>query len=357
MVINPSTPGLSLEELILPEILGTRCTPPYASAAIGKWHLGNHAGGGNDHPNLSGYSHFAGTLQSLPLGSTYYSWPKVVDGVPSTCTTYATTDNVDEALAWIRTAPEPWFCYLAFSAPHDPFHPPPPSLHTQILPAVDPRGWPRPFYRATVEAMDRELGRLLDSLGALTDRTNVIFLGDNGTPKEVCVPPFLPEHSKMTVYEGGVNVPLIIAGPAVVTEGAQCSALVNTTDLFSTVLDLAGAAVPAELRPPDSVSLVPYLSAPSLPSLRAWVFAEIFTPNGVGRPKNSHRAVRDGRFKLIRTRENPALDRLYDLWRDPFETVNLLGPGSGGLTGEAASSYQGLLDQLRALLWEVGSSE
>ncbi len=175
MIITEHAPDLSLDELILPEILAPQ-PYGYACAAIGKWHLGNQAGGGPDHPNLSGYSHFVGTLGNFNNGNHFYSWPKVDNGTESICTTYATTDNVDEALAWITQAPEPWFCYVSFSAPHDPFHEPPPSLHTRALPPVDPREEPRPFYEATIEAVDTEIGRLLTGIGAQLANTNAGLL-------------------------------------------------------------------------------------------------------------------------------------------------------------------------------------
>ena len=64
-----------------------------------------------------------------------------------------------------------------------------------------------------IEAMDTELGRLLDGVDFAT--TTVIFLGDNGTPNEVTVPPYNRDHAKLRVYEQGVKVPMIVAGNAV----------------------------------------------------------------------------------------------------------------------------------------------
>ena len=61
--------------------------------------------------------------------------------------------------------------------------------------------------------MDAELGRLLTGIGAALTNTTVFFVADNGTPKEVTEPPFFPSHAKGTVFEGGVNVPLIVSGP------------------------------------------------------------------------------------------------------------------------------------------------
>ena len=56
---------------------------------------------------------------------------------------------------------EPWVAIVAFHAPHDPVHAPPSHLHSFNLPNIEPRMRPRLFYRAMVEAMDTEIGRLL----------------------------------------------------------------------------------------------------------------------------------------------------------------------------------------------------
>ncbi len=346
-VINASSQDLLHTELILPEVLALQVGVSWACAAIGKWHLGQW--GDVDHPNVAGYPHFSGSMHNLYGPGRFDWWTKVKNGVVSTCTTYATTDTVDEALAWIAKAPEPWFCYLAFNAPHDPFHAPPAGLHNVSLPNVDPRYEPRPFYKAAIEAMDTELGRLLTAIDQGSGPTNVIFFGDNGTPPEVPVLPFTREHAKMTVYEGGLNVPLLFKGPAVATPGAQCNALVNTTDLFMTVLDLAGARLPDGAEPQDSLSLLPYLSAPQTPSLREFVYGERFIPNGAGPYKKRRRAVREARYKLIITANDLTSRELYDLTVDRYELTNLLGPGAAPLGPNQARALQRLQDELDRL--------
>ncbi len=355
MIITPDAPDFSLDEKILPEHLVNAPGGGYACAAIGKWHLGNENGGEPHHANLSGYPHFVGTENSLIGDWHYYNWPKNVNGTVTTCTTYATVDNVDEALAWISQAPEPWFCYLAFTAPHDPFHEPPASLHTRTLRPVDPRIEPRPFYEAAVEAMDTELGRLLTGIADDLPNTNIVFLGDNGTPREVCLPPFMPDHAKLTVYEGGVNVPLIFKGPAVPHQGVECAALVNTTDLFATILELGGIDLGSIRVPRDSISLTPYLAAPSTPSLRWWVYTEIFNPNGFGPLLNGRAAIRGERYKLIRTAYGTPEDEFYDLELDPFELTDLFAPGQPPLSGDAWWAHFLLERQLTGMPWGIAT--
>jgi hypothetical protein len=131
-----------------------------------------------------------------------------------------------------------------------------------------------------VEALDTEIGRLLSSLPpAVLANTMVLFVGDNGTNAKVTVPPFDVDHAKSTLYEGGINVPLIVSGPEVQVPGSEVSALVDTTDLFATVLELAGSSA-ASRAPLDSVSLVPYFADPGTPPARSFAYAELFVPGG-----------------------------------------------------------------------------
>ncbi len=290
-VINPSTggPALPTAELTLPEMLDLGTGGRYAHAAIGKWHLGTSQVGGTLAPNLAGYAHYAGSIEGqIP---SYGSWTKVVDGQSSYVTRYATSENVDDALAWIGQQAGPWLCYVAFQAPHAPFHRPPPALHTRVLPPGEPRSSctdpdgndPRPYVAAMIEALDTEIGRLLAGIPPVVRaRTTVIFLGDNGSVH--CLDTS-STGAKGTLYEGGIRVPFIVAGSRVVRPGV-CRALVNTTDVFATVAEIAGVDLP-QVFPGvqlDSVSLVPYLRQPELPSIRRRVHAQSFTPNGPGNP-------------------------------------------------------------------------
>jgi arylsulfatase A-like enzyme len=319
--------ALTATELPLSEISVAEALPAaYRTAAVGKWHLGSKHVSGALHPNLQGFEHFRGMTAVIPgaFGDGYFNWEKVTDGVFSTSTKYATTEQVDDALELIASfGSDPWFVWLAFHAPHSPFHKPPASLHSYTLPSSVTANVPIHFKAAT-EAMDTELGRLLDSLDpAVLANTVVLFVGDNGTPAQASTPPFVPAHAKLSPYEGGLNVPLIVSGPGV-AQGAECAALVNTTDLYATVVELAGA-VPAAAE--DSVSLVPYLTDPQASSQRTHAYAEMFRPNGPGPYTERQRAVRNARYKLIELYLQSSLPyrvELYDLQADPFETVDLL---------------------------------
>ncbi len=333
---NPSLPSyyaLQLSETTMAEMIAAGTNDSYANTAIGKWHLGNDTVGGALAPNLAGYDHFAGILYNVPIQSgfpmPYSHWELVEDGSTSLSTTYAATKKVNEAIQWIGSQSEPWFCYLAFNLPHAPFHRPPAHLHSYSLPKSRPSPGDDelPYYQAMVQAMDTEIGRLLANVDF--SNTHVIFVGDNGTPQEVTRAPFDPAQAKGTVYEGGIHVPLIVRSPAVVSRGRKVHGLVNTTDLFATVADLVGADLTTQNLPHlDSKSLLPYLQNPTQPSLRKFVYAERFSPNGANMPPEWSRSVRNQRFKLIRRRgpNGGITQEFYDLSVDPLENTMLQVP-------------------------------
>jgi arylsulfatase B len=304
--------SLPASELTLPEVITQNSGLGIQSACFGKWHL--NAGGptvvANGPNTIGGWPHYAGCAAGGV--ASYTSWSKTINGVTSTVTTYATTDVVNDAVAWINarsTANQKWLAWVAFNAPHTPFHNPPTSLHSYgTSPATNLLR-----YRAAAEAMDTEIGRLLLSINAAT--TDIIFIGDNGTPGQVIQAPYDAAHSKDTLYEGGIRVPLIIKGPSVTSGGRTSSTLVHAVDLFSTMLEMAGVPLPSNITL-DSQSLLPILSNQN--QTRSRLYTEQFdqSTSTVG-----GRAIRDDRYKLIRL--NTGTDEFYDLQSDPAETSNL----------------------------------
>lgn len=349
---------LPAEERTIPEILADPLnqTLGFATAAIGKWHL---SGGNANNPPLcpslanpqdQGYDYAAGTASNL---NDYFHWCRTVNGVTGICTAggavpectdqpYATTVNVNDALKWIGTQTGPWFLWMAFNAPHSPFQAPPAQCptgpcHSVKLPPgvgpgdVCPAGEERACYEAMLETLDTEVGRLL---AGLPKSTAVILLGDNGSPGQVVLPPFDPARAKFTVYEGGINVPLVARLPGLLSAGTEVAALVNTADLFATVLDLAGAVIPPDLVH-DSVSLVPILQGSASP--RTWVFSE----HRAGAARRT--AARQERYKLMRMPNSSSEDiELYDLLADPFETQDLYDDAQPSLTTEQQEAFDDL---------------
>jgi len=347
--------ALPLEEVTLPELLDLNPDLGYSHAAIGKWHLGNDTNGGGLSPNLAGYSHFHGCLGNFNLPWDFFYWPRWIDGTYDVETTYATTDTVDAAIAWISSAPQPWLCYVAFNAAHTPLHAPPPELHTVPLPPNgDPRATPRPYFKADLEAMDTEIGRLLAAIAPQLGDTLIVFAGDNGTWADVTVPPFDPDHAKLTCYEGGVNVPLIVSGPLVVQPGRESPHLVSLVDVFATVADGAGID-PRQSMPDvvlDSVSLVPYPVDPAAEPQRELVYTELFTPPGFGPYTLATRTMRGERYKLIWFEIPARKYELYDLQADPFEQDDLLRHAQ--LTPDERAAFYTLRLKIEQLLGNGG---
>ncbi len=348
-------PELPLSEITIPEALDQFAPSPFSTAVLGKWHLtnGQAPNNGPAHPLLQGYDHHAGSMANFDSGNqNYYAHTKFVDGVATFNTAYATTTTVDDALAWIATAPEPWFCMVSFNAPHAPFDYPPPHLHSQYVPpGATVEQLQLSQYKAMIEAMDREIGRLITnfSLPQLLS-TTLVFAGDNGTPEAGVESPFDPEQAKLTLHEGGCNVPLIVAGAFIPERGRTCDALVEMPDLFPTILRFSGvdpvAFSQATGTKLDGHDLSPFLMDVDAPEVRSIAFSELFQPNGPN-PLVQNYGVRDERYRLIR---NGFLDsfQLYDLWFDPFEQVDLLA--SPNPSPEALGAFQSLRLQLLKLI-------
>jgi arylsulfatase A-like enzyme len=289
-------------------------TSTYKTAVIGKWHLGG-ANPATSHPTDSGVGYFAGNMGAdLP---SYASWPLVENGVTSTSTVYHTTKVTDLTRDWIAQQTQPWFAWLAYAAPHLPFHLPPTSLQSRAGltgTAADIAARPREYYLAAIEAMDTEIGRLLSSMDATTRaNTIVIFVGDNGTPTQtVDTSVFSTAHSKNTLYEGGVRVPMIVSGKGVARSNVREPALVNLVDLYATINSLAGSSATSVY---DSKSFAALLTSTGT-GPRTYNYSEFESTAVTGW------VVRDAQYKLIENVDGT--QELYDLTTDLNEQTDLL---------------------------------
>jgi arylsulfatase A-like enzyme len=142
------------------------------------------------------------------------------------------------------------------------------------------------------------------------DNTIVIFMGDNGTPAAVKDVGARIRGSKSGIFEGGIRVPLVVAGAGVTRRGEREDQLVVATDLYATLAELAGIPV-SEVG--NSFSLVPLLTDAAATTGRTTSFSEMC--NGT----QAFYAVRDERYKLS---YNNGTWGLYDLVGDPMEATN-----------------------------------
>lgn len=330
-----SSYGLGRDEIALPQAL--RDTAGYATAAIGKWHLADTRNGWLEHPGNAGFEHYSVTMRNQP--ESYFSWWENVNGTMEHRTGYTPQRKVDDALAWLADRDDrPWFLWMAFSLPHYPQHLP-------AVSGIDAPGDAADDHRATLDVMlarlDEEIGRLFAGIGdEVLDNTVVVFVSDNGTTGESIDPPFHPDRGKFTLYEGGLRVPLVFAGPGV-PSGVSSEALVNTTDVYATIIELAGASLPDD-RPLDSVSLTPYFANPGRESIRTYQFAEHFhSEYGAGAGEY---AIGDGDNKLIGRR---AGRELYDLGADLSESNDLLADGVSEAEREIVDRLEAIVEDLR----------
>ncbi len=322
-VLHPSESELDPSEETIAEVLSDA---GYATAMFGKWHLGESSG---YQPTDQGYDYFSGSLGGNI--SDYFSWTKTTidpaagTETETTATSYATAVNRAEAQSWIGQQSGPWMVTLAFNAGHSPFHVPPAGLHSVSLTGSvgetcdsgDNTDSKADCYRAMVEAMDTEIGTLLsylDTAGEL-DNTLVICLGDNGTPGNVIIDDgvFSTDHGKSTVYEGGVNVPLIISGPSTLTD-TEVTDLVQVFDVFATMREVGNASSTAGITI-DSISLYDYLVGNTVSDPRDTIYTELYSDSlGIDRW-----AITNGTAKYI---YNDGTEECYNLNRDAGETSN-----------------------------------
>ncbi len=252
--------------------------------------------------------------------------------------TRSTTSTQHEATS---SPDEPWFLYQAYNAPHaanggnNPYQVPPPEAAlggSQLGWQPSTRRAPQPTFPST-RPTSRHWTRSSDVCWQkwTSKNTVVIFLGDNGTP-----PPVKDTGSgrgaKGSVYEGGVRVPLIVAGAGVTRRGREDDLFV-TTDLYAPILELSGVPV-SQVN--NSYSFKPLLNNAAATNGRTHSFTE--TSNGTTQRRY---AVKDKRYKLV---SNLGVEELYDLVADPLETTDLL---SSPEHSAALATLEAEIDALR----------
>jgi arylsulfatase A-like enzyme len=270
----------------------------------------------------------------------YYNWVAYDStGASSTITTYTTTALTDWAIEFIKkheaTRPQdPWFVYVPYNAAHTPNQVPPANLHSIDVGGLQPGargGSSIPVYKAMMQALDTEMGRLLKNVDL--KNTLVIYVGDNGTPANVKDSGSGVRGSKTSTWEGGAKVPMVMAGAGVTRKGRE-AALVNGVDLYATIA--AAAGIPIK-KANDGYSILPLLSDAKASTGRNYAFTEFCTP-GVSRF-----AIRDQEYKLIF--DNAVGWGLYDLLEDPVEANNRYNNPS---FAAPQAKLQGELNKLKA---------
>jgi len=254
--------------------------------------------------NSPSYSDFSRT-------NAYYVWPRTkMSGVldplyvntDNACQstvdrTYLTEAQGNDGVDWWKQQEGPRMLTLSFNTIHTPIQKPPTSM------VPDPRDAPsscnnvtppRDVLNMMIESADVEIGRVLAQLGLATlgpngrvitslhlGNTMVVIIGDNGSQGAATRLPFNVQRSKGTVYQTGIWVPLIIAGPLVKAPNRSVDAMINAVDLYHLFGEIGGVNVDSVVPPShvlDAKPMLAYLTNPNQPSIRVTNYAQL----GVG---------------------------------------------------------------------------
>ena len=318
---------LDQTEIVLQNYINQQTGNAHATAIVGKWHLSGDDSGFN--PETFGMDYYAGLIRGAVQD--YYQWQLTENGTGSLQTEYISKVFTDLSIDWVGNQSKPWFLWLAYNAPHTPFHTPPDEMHSQgSLPDYTNGLDPIPYYMAAIEAMDYQIGRLIAEIpDDQKENTVIIFLADNGTPNQVAQSPYSSNKAKGSLYQGGINVPMFISGKGVDKVGEDNS-LIGGVDLFSTIANLAGVEA-TEFN--DSKSFTGLLSNGS--SSRAYQYSEMNDGS------SDLWTIRNGKFKLIISADGS--EEMYELAADPYENDNLL---NGILTAEVETAKSELEAEL-----------
>jgi arylsulfatase A-like enzyme len=301
--------GLPVSETSIARMLKNK---GYATALIGKWHLGSKP---EFMPVAHGFDEFfgitGGNVDLYSHKNRLGEHDLIEQEKESSVEGYLTDHLAKRSVEFIRRKKDqPFFLYLAFNAVHWPFQPPGrPDL------VRGPQNWiegDRAIYKAMMENVDAAVGSVLKTLDeqGLAGDTMVIFTSDNGGERLSRIEPFF--NTKGTLWEGGIRTPGLIRYPAALPKGKVSNQPAITMDWTATML--AAAGVQPE-RPLDGIDLLPILQGKQAGPERALCWR-------IDRDGYRQKAIRAGKWKLVLQAASVDV-LLFDLERDPSERLNL----------------------------------
>lgn len=317
----PWKPYLEARETTLAELL--RSTG-YSTAMVGKWHLGGH-------DSIAPWNQgFTFTRMIGKNGLDYYNYSIYIDSYKEefsdTGKEYLTDKLTDYAIEFINgNDGQPFFLYLAYSAPHVVIVPRPDKLMKYFRRYEQSEEKFNPYYSAMVESLDDGVGRIVKELKdrGLYENTILVFTSDNGGLGLDELGPVpttnLPLRKwKGHIYEGGTRVPAIVSWPRKIKPGSVENRYFSSIDWLPTFCELTGIReLPENV---DGNSIIPLLTGEGgYDSSRPLFWHYPHFSNQQGRPAGS---VRVGDFKLVELYESGKLE-LYDLQNDVSESKDL----------------------------------
>ncbi|MEM9530956.1 MAG: sulfatase [Pseudomonadota bacterium] len=247
--------GLPAEEITLAEELATR---GYATALVGKWHLGDEA---RFWPTAHGFDEFFGVLHSNDMRPLVLFDGETALERPADQATL-TRRYTERAIAFLEAHREaPFFLYLGHTFPHYPLH------ASEAFRGRSKAG----SYGDAVEEIDWSLGEIMRALARLelTQNTLVMFTSDNGAWFEGSNQTL--RDGKGHTFDGGYRVPMIMHWPGRIRPGLEVPSIAMNTDLLPTVLAAPGISGPPSDRQLDGESLWPVLNGEPAPADRTLV--------------------------------------------------------------------------------------
>jgi uncharacterized sulfatase len=336
ITVNEAASGIGLppECVTWPEVLKAN---GYATALVGKWHLGHLP---QHHPTKHGYDHFWG----FPGGGTQPMDPDVeVDGKKTKLKGPVPDLLTSEAMRWVEAnRDKPFALSLHFREPHQPYAPVPQedsAPFEDLDPTIpDHKGldpaWAKERYRryyASVHAIDRNLGRLLARLDdlKLADNTIVLFTSDHGynighhgiytKGNAAWVAGGIHGPKRPNMFEESIRVPLLVRWPRVVKPRSTVEHVVSNVDTFASILGMLKVPAPADAEQ-HGLDFSPLLRGEQPSKWRNELYAQYDLHNsGLA----FMRMIRTSDWKLVRHHMANGLNELYDLKDDPGETRNL----------------------------------
>lgn len=315
----------------------------WATALIGKWHLGQMP---HNHPTKLGFDHFYGFLGggNTPMNPTY----DLPEG-KKTLQGYGADLMTDDAMKWIgEQRSRPFALCLHFREPHLPYTPVPaedrdffkdldptvPQLKGLDLPQV--KGWTRDYY-ASIHSVDRNLGRLFAFLEKqnLWEKTIVSFTSDHGynighhmihtKGNGFWVAGGVTGPKRPNVWDTSIRIPWMIRWPGVVKPGTVIEQPVQNLDTFASMLGMLGLSAPAAAQT-QGRDFAPLLRGQAV-QWRDAIYVQYDLHNA---GLSYLRMIRTDRWKYVKHYHENLMDELYDLKNDPGETRNLINMRKAG---------------------------
>jgi len=279
----------------------------YYNLFVGKWHLGHE----EYHPIHQGFDRQIGTTNAGHPSSYYPDYFKNSEGLEDETDRYLTDRLTDDTVEFIESydRDQPFMVSLWYYNVHGPH-----QGRKDYLGYFEAKGLTGRYahYAAMVKSVDDSVGRVRAALReqGLEKNTIIIFLSDQGGYFEN--PPFHGGKRSDTLYEGGARVPFMIKWPGV-TKAAENQSVVQSTDLFPTLVEIAGGD-PSQYKDLDGVSLVEALRANNVLERGEPLF-------GYRAYEDLYASVREGDWKLLAYRSGTL--KLYNVTRDIGETTDL----------------------------------